>query len=698
MNYNVSLLSVSQSDTPKKYLKANKKQWPWLKDISNNGLTWIVLDGSGGKIEEETVEFDVALLDGSRLSDIKNKEFLNLAISYAEIFRLYHPSISSAVHKSRVKSLLSFLCWLSGYKIKSLKDTKKEHLDRYAQEISYGKEFALHVPQRVFSTAKSMIQKASDGEVEFPLLAKGKLINRTLLYKKSNTGLLSAQSLNMSSKISDWLQTIINSKNYNINLSDTTYLDILDEQGYTLSPCTFQDVHRSLLPIEEIWQWGQHIKADNFMLNPFPDGSSKVANRYGVESKRTKTIPPKLAMDFISEAAKWVIDYSETIVKICTTDMEIDDVNKLLKEKGLEFKCRDIKNNFYKSDLNKVGLSKLMMAACFTIIASLSARRKEEIMDFGFNCIEQGDDCYWIKIYIEKTLQRYDLVPAPEIVYLAINTLEKLSESARTSLNKDTLWVFKYNDDVFDFSPSDDVNKFFSLACKNLSDEHKWHFTPHQFRRFFALIYYYRYENASIATLSYHLRHFDIEMTRRYITDPEFVQAMKDVGEEWTANFLRGVVKGETYIGGKGGKKINRKLNDWKAHFSKSVDVVARELAIAKMERYMKRVGVNLTQHVWGTVCSCPHTTALAKNAKCADEKGVPQLSNGSACLCGECPFSIQTESFKPSLELDIKNTQDNKLFSSDNEILNELSGVQIVQLEKMLDKADVLPAMSIGK
>lgn len=42
----------------------------------------------------------------------------------------------------------------------------------------------------------------------------------------------------------------------------------------------------------------------------------------------------------------------------------------------------------------------------------------------------------------------------------------------------------------------------------------------HMFRRFYAILYYHRYEHAELRALKQHLRHLDIAMTRVYVTDP----------------------------------------------------------------------------------------------------------------------------------------------------------------------------------
>jgi len=52
-----------------------------------------------------------------------------------------------------------------------------------------------------------------------------------------------------------------------------------------------------------------------------------------------------------------------------------------------------------------------------------------------------------------------------------------------------------------------------------LQDGSEWTFAPHQFRRFFAIVYYHRFRYASLTALSAFLKHYDPDMTRRYVTE-----------------------------------------------------------------------------------------------------------------------------------------------------------------------------------
>ncbi|MET0014353.1 MAG: hypothetical protein ABW088_11925 [Sedimenticola sp.] len=688
----ISLLDVVRSDSATKELHDNSKNWPWLNHISDDGHTWEIIDTAGEKRKTTQVSFNIELMDGTNLADAKNQEFYALAVEYAEVFRLYNPLISSLVHAQRIRALLTFICWLSEYRIKSLNQVSKEHIDSYSKHIAYGNEVALKIPNRVFDAVKQAILNSNC------LPIKHGIFIRRDVYALSGTNhfpsLRQAPNHPYSSMVLGWFERNLKQDFKGIDLENIEYQDVMEEMDCIPTRVTIQDVQRKLLPMEEIWQWHHHITRSVFRYNPFPEGTGKAAKKLGILSKRTKTIPPKVAFAFLAEATKWVLEYSDVITRLYKDQVSSETAMTTLMDYGLNAVIEDGNWFFASKTRNSVtieGLVRMLAASCFAVIAALTARRKEEIFDLGCKCIDEdrGDGAFWLTIYIEKTRQRYDLCPVPGLVKKAVSTLEALSKSPREKSDDDSIWQYTTSEgEVSSFKIAgslQDLYDHFVLDSTGI----EWSFSPHQFRRFFALIYYYRYEGAYIGALSYHLRHFNIEMTKRYITDEDFHKEMKEVGEEWTANFLRQVVSGRRKIGGKGGDKIKKKFKDWLSHFRSKVDVVEREQVVQKMVRYMNRVGANFVQHIWGTVCSCPTHTSLARLAECRNENDMPELSNGTEELCGGCPFSVYTERYAEGIERDLEARHNTQSYCQKGTILSELSGIQITSLNTLLQKAE---------
>ena len=685
---NLALLDVFQSSDAEEKFKSNRESWPWLRNISIVHNTIEITDTVGENRGISSVELDIQLLDGSKLTDKRNREFYDLVIEYIEVFRLHNPIICASVHAQRIRSLLLFICWLSQYKIRTLAKVTKTHLEKFANDAAFGAEFLLGIPEKVFTSIQKQLLEGR----KLPYRQVNTL-RRTEIYKMVGVNGLPIRNFTYTTRILNWLEHQLKTDCKDIELEKLTAQDVLEELDLIPNIVTTQDLHRKLVPLEEIWSWQHYFKSKPFPKNPFPEGASKAASRLGAASKRTKTIPPKIAFAMMRESANWVLNYADEILDVYSSGVDAEIATKQLSDKGLNINLKGGKQS-HKEVVTYESVVRYLASACFTIIASLTARRKEEIFDLGYKCIDEGrgDGAYWLTIYIEKTSQRYDLCPVPELVKKAINVLEKLSEKARELSGNDTLWqyvsregeIVKLNGQKLRYS----LQGFFtSFVSEDSSQE--WKFSFHQFRRMFALLYYYRFEDAYIGALSYHLRHFNIEMTKRYVTDEKFMKEMKEIGEGWTASFLRRVVAGKATIGGKSGDKIKRKLSDWLTHFRGKVDVVERERVVEKLIRYMKRVGAEFTQQVWGTICVCPKKTALRKYSNCANSKGEPNLDKGSVENCGGCPFAAYTDRFSDAISDDIKTREKTKSFCEKGSVLDEITGIQIISLQELLKKAN---------
>lgn len=72
---NLALLDVFQASDAEEKFKSNRESWPWLSNISIAENTIEITDTVGDNRGKSSVEFDIKLLDGSKLTDKRNKEF-----------------------------------------------------------------------------------------------------------------------------------------------------------------------------------------------------------------------------------------------------------------------------------------------------------------------------------------------------------------------------------------------------------------------------------------------------------------------------------------------------------------------------------------------------------------------------------------------------------------------------------------------
>lgn len=184
-----------------------------------------------------------------------------------------------------------------------------------------------------------------------------------------------------------------------------------------------------------------------------------------------------------------------------------------------------------------------------------------------------------------------------------------------------------------------------------MPDGNNWDFKPHELRRFFAITYFWRYQYGDLASLSYHLRHFDPVTTQIYVTEPETGAIFRHVNKDYTTTILTEAALGERNISGPFGerfKTITRKLYD---HHRRLVKVVSPKLIRATIERYVEKSGRRLKAFKWG-YCACGTQPQQLRTARCLGnakfERAVaPDLSRSSFTICGDCPHHVTESVFE---------------------------------------------------
>lgn len=299
-----------------------------------------------------------------------------------------------------------------------------------------------------------------------------------------------------------------------------------------------------------LWEIRALATHDPIGYDPFSDRSAlKRSYEFIAESNegRTGTIPSAQACFLIDRALRWVFEYAPSILKTLQALQEIDGsdaqhrVRKRVAEtlESLEVHGPGAPRRIHRAALvwrkaqsrtkaeefvsfRDVAFD-LLPTACAIIIATFSARRKEEIESLQVGCIERDDEQEpWLVTWIEKTLQDIDRIPIPESVVRAVEVLDQLGEHARLASGGKWLFLFRspvWNDPVY-YRLDEGLKHFASVVgVPPLEDGSFWEFTPHQFRRFFAIVYYHRFRYASLTALTAFLKHYNPEVTRRYITE-----------------------------------------------------------------------------------------------------------------------------------------------------------------------------------
>ena len=390
-----------------------------------------------------------------------------------------------------------------------------------------------------------------------------------------------------------------------------------------LTNVTVQALQRWLDPLEQLYAMRRHIDAEAITFKPFPRGAARGAAVKGVGTERTPTPPPQLALHLLEHAARSIFD---------------NDVGE-------------------RADLADRKAVVSVATACWIVIAAFSARRRAEIDDLRYGCLRGNDaDGWWLQIYIEKTLQRRDWIPVPTLVARAIATLSEISRAAREASSTDHL--FQWLGPNGEATPLDVARHLDDFALRVGVTLHRssdsaatpWHWHPHQFRRFFAILYFYRFEGATLEALSHHLRHFNLEMTRRYVTqDPEAAALWTDVEWGYMGHVARSITAGERSVSGGAGERLKKAAHRLLDGLRRKLQVTSPDRAGASLALIMQRQGLVLTPKPWVT-CSCPKTREAAKQAACrrehaseADAVG-PDFANAGPTICSACPHAIIEE------------------------------------------------------
>jgi hypothetical protein len=570
-----------------------------------------------------TIDFRFVLADGRLLIDVPSLYATVKEYAWWVRDSRFSSIDDASTHASMVRNLMYIAHALSRRAIWSFAHLQPYDIEQLVEECRYGTDAVLHASERVeaylaklaaeHAAAEPELRKRFGGLPEYVIPSTGgrsKTVHAEPILAACNLPQSAGQLPRVATLIG--LAAIANGLNPRWT-----------QQARSLEPLknqTAQTIQRWLDPLEQLHAMRRRMEADALSFKPFTRGAARVAAVKGVGTVRTPTPPPTLALHLLEHATRWVFERGD-------------------------------------SDLSQIAdrdAARLLGTACWVLIAAFSARRDGEIDELGTDCL-RGDDQtgWWLHVYIEKTLQRKEWIPVPGLVARAIHLLRALSAEARASTGSNQLFQWQ--------SPTGEV---VLLDCGRHLDQfanavkvpmHRprggqpvvWHWHPHQFRRFYAILYFYRFEGATIEALSHHLRHFSLEMTKRYVTeDPEVAALWLDVEWGYMGHVARTIVAGERSVSGAAGSRLKRLAHHLLDTFRRKLQVVSPERVGASLTILMERRGLVLTPKPWVT-CSCPATRDAAAAAACRrqaepkkDAVG-PDFAQAGPTVCCDCPHAI---------------------------------------------------------
>lgn len=497
------------------------------------------------------------------------------------------------------------------------------------------------------------------------------------------------------------------------------------------SGMTVERLQTFLMPITFLWTVRDRMGHDPVGADPLAGTRHVAALARSIartSGKRTLTVPPLQACTLINAALTWVIEYGPQLrrgVETVQTRMASGSTyGRVVRELNKEFAdheyCESVPGpwplsgiywsgrytvSHFKSDRPSLRtvLFEYLAVACMIVIAAFSARRIEEIESLRDDALCEDSGDYWLSCWIGKNIRETERIPVPNSVALCIETLLWLSEPARS--HGSTKWIFDFLNLISTAGESAGFKKasfdvYRSLErfaqyvnVPKLPDGSEWVPKPHQFRRFFGVVYYNRYRYRHLTALSRFYRHFDPDRTRRYISEASSGAFLREedelkavegrthvraryaklrhedfeqTGVEFRTERFLNVAKGQESIGGWGGDAIRKQLDELILKAKANLDIgptedVPEASLSAVISLFAK--GVRLEPNGLGhSYCKCSHEPQDLRVAACLRERSevndsqalmmsAPDPAFAADTVCSGCPHNVQFEECKPYWE-----------------------------------------------
>lgn len=643
----------------------DRRRAPWLHS-PYSARSWIVSD-TRNPDRIQVISFDYRLADGRMLHEA---ERLHRTVKeYAFWLRdaRYSRIDDAFTHKSMVQLVLHLAHALSLRKLQSFRQLQPLDIEELIEECRYGTDGVLRASTRIVAELKRLAQEDAANPKPLGGLprmeerdGRGRtraIMARGAFVKSCNLPASAAKLRRVAAILS---QAALDAGFY-VSKAPPSELPPLQNQSCEV-------LRRWLETLEQLFAMSRRMEAESITFKPFPYGAGRVAAVKGIATNRTPTPPPRLVIHLLEHSVIWLFDKT---------------------------KARAI-------DKGTAGPKavRLMATACWIIIAAFTARRAEEINDLRNDCLlGDNESGSWLHVYIEKTLQRKEWIPVPRMVVHAVEMLRRISETARSGTQDDKLFQWLSPDgELVRLPVAQHLDNFAALVNVPLhkprgGEPVAWHWSPHQFRRFFAVFYFYRYEPGNIEALSHHLRHFSLEMTRRYVTeDPEVAALWTDTEWGYESHIARAIVAGERSFSGAAGEKLKKASHLWIDIFRRQLQIATPDRVGASLKLTMQRQGMVLTPKPW-VICTCPQTSDAALKAACRrvgpeDDKAIgPNSAQAGPTVCAACPHAMTEGARQPFVEAEVLHLEGvARSRPRDGTIFGELEAARVVEIRHVRD------------
>jgi hypothetical protein len=703
-------LSISQQSS------ANFLKPQWLKEGEYDSSRWVVVDDNAASPKpSRAIRFDIVVFDPlrpneqCRLTDPEYSHLLDTVKrqSYGLRTGKYARVTTAKTHEEMARAIINWVLWMIQNRIRHFSHLDQADLNAYIEGAIYGPGHLL----KYASHLTECVKKLKEANTPIPYIKRElnalPFLDIKTLLESIN---IDPHRAGADKAISYELKKIAKAEGFYLN--PTQIKRLLQE-----APAQERLVHvaflRMLQPWDYQWRMRDDLPSDHIQFEPFGDITpDQLSHEMGKAKGRTKTAPVKQTMQLIDRSLRWVLDYAPILLDLRD---KYDSLAADYTERGQSYFrmakiIRDTiipdgpgrpfplspstKSSITGSLAFGKAINEFIPAACAVVIASFSGRRHDEILSIrtlgssNEDCISRDNEGLWIETYLEKTVQDWVKTPCNEVVAAAVEILRRWSAPARTLSSNPRLFQFKVltSNHVTRFRLLHPLKEFVSfLNLCPMPDGSHWEYKPHQFRRFFAIMYFWQYQYRDLTALSYHLRHLNPAMTQMYVTESESGEIFRHVNKEYTSTILTEAAIGERNISGPFGERFKTVARKLRARYRQTIKVVSPRLVQKVVERHVEKNGRRLKAMPWG-YCACgtlPHQVRVCRCLSNSLEKAEagPDFSQSSPTICAGCPHHVTEPIFEPFLRNEIEFHERAATDAQNGAILRETSYEHVEKL-----------------
>jgi hypothetical protein len=471
------------------------------------------------------------------------------------------------------------------------------------------------------------------------------------------------------------------------DLSEIDLTDILAlEQHLKQRALTTSTVGEYLRAIRDLWL----LNSDNWSglsFDPYPSSVKRnnTVKQLGVKNGHTKTLKPITGLFLLDSAIKLIANSDKTLSNY-----------SLYNE--IKISYAEPSSAYFRRTKQKASALieevRLLYAAAILITLTLTAMRKHELthilhqdaldMTEGNVSVLTGRVHKTARVLSGKETQRQSVVELRD----AISVIIRLTQDVRDKTNNKSLLLRLSTHNSVGEAHTESIPlgltslyTLLDLFSKNMG------FTdgtlrPHMFRRFFAMMWAWRFEVGNLHYLSKMLYHNGYEFTTAYTEDQDVWTFMSDEMKSLTHAIFEDILTGEKQIV----SGFSRTIERYKRIIQVNVSIVNSQHISEFVEVLLQRNDYIIMPAADGF---CFMTPSRASTAKCSTNGVLPDYSNRNEIFCGICS-NFGTTKDKIDIWVERKHAHQKTLNTTNSKALKSAAIKGILNAERVINSINI--------